>query len=103
MQRVLVTGRAGFTGYHLSALLLSERFTVQGLDVMTDYHDVRLKRPRGGSPVDASTSSVYGANTDMPYAETHKADLQMTIYAASKQATESMCPPPGPIPACSRP
>ncbi|MFD1509102.1 NAD-dependent epimerase/dehydratase family protein [Lacimonas salitolerans] len=38
----------------------------------------------------ASTSSVYGANTDMPYAETHKADSQLTIYAATKKATESM-------------
>ncbi|SEK22619.1 UDP-glucuronate 4-epimerase [Roseovarius azorensis] len=38
----------------------------------------------------ASTSSVYGANTDMPYAETMKADTQMTIYAATKKAAESM-------------
>src|SRR6056297_2750809 len=38
----------------------------------------------------ASTSSVYGANTDMPYAETMKADSQMTIYAATKKATEAM-------------
>ena len=38
----------------------------------------------------ASTSSVYGANTDMPFAETDKADLQMSVYAATKKATESM-------------
>jgi len=38
----------------------------------------------------ASTSSVYGANTEMPFAETDKADTQMTIYAATKKATESM-------------
>jgi len=38
----------------------------------------------------ASTSSVYGANTDLPYAETHKADSQLTIYAATKKATEAM-------------
>ncbi|WP_288939899.1 NAD-dependent epimerase/dehydratase family protein [Roseovarius pacificus] len=38
----------------------------------------------------ASTSSVYGANTDMPYVETMKADMQMTIYAATKKATEAM-------------
>ena len=38
----------------------------------------------------ASTSSVYGANTDMPYAETDKADTQLTIYAATKKATEAM-------------
>ncbi len=38
----------------------------------------------------ASTSSVYGANTRMPYAETDKADSQLTIYAATKKATEAM-------------
>lgn len=38
----------------------------------------------------ASTSSVYGANTDMPYAETHKADTQMSFYAATKKACEAM-------------
>lgn len=38
----------------------------------------------------ASTSSVYGANTEMPYAETMKADSPMTIYAATKKATEAM-------------
>jgi UDP-glucuronate 4-epimerase len=38
----------------------------------------------------ASTSSIYGANTEMPFAETHKADTQLTIYAATKKANESM-------------
>ena len=38
----------------------------------------------------ASTSSAYGANTEMPYAETHKADTQLTIYAATKKANEVM-------------
>ncbi|WP_223424849.1 SDR family NAD(P)-dependent oxidoreductase [Tateyamaria pelophila] len=38
----------------------------------------------------ASTSSAYGANTQMPYVETDKADLQMSFYAATKKATENM-------------
>ena len=38
----------------------------------------------------ASTSSVYGANTEMPFAETAKADTPLTIYAAPKKATEAM-------------
>jgi UDP-glucuronate 4-epimerase len=38
----------------------------------------------------ASTSSVYGANTEMPFVETEKADTQLTIYAATKKANESM-------------
>lgn len=38
----------------------------------------------------ASTSSVYGANTQMPYVETDKADSQMSFYAATKKANEAM-------------
>jgi UDP-glucuronate 4-epimerase len=38
----------------------------------------------------ASTSSAYGANTVMPYVETAKADSQMSFYAATKKANESM-------------
>ena len=38
----------------------------------------------------ASTSSVYGANLEMPFVETEKADTQLTIYAATKKANESM-------------
>jgi len=38
----------------------------------------------------ASTSSVYGANTDMPFTELEKADTQLTIYAATKKANEAM-------------
>jgi len=161
--RVMVTGSAGFIGFHLAQALLAEGHTVLGYDGMTDYYDVALKHARhdllsrapgftrvealledqpafdaaadGFAPdvivhlaaqagvrysidnprayVDAniigsfnvleaarrhkvrhlmmaSTSSVYGANTDMPYAETHKADTQMSFYAATKKATEAM-------------
>ena len=38
----------------------------------------------------ASTSSAYGANKDMPYRETVKADHQMSFYAATKKSTENM-------------
>ena len=38
----------------------------------------------------ASTSSAYGANTVMPYQETHRADHPLSFYAASKLATEGM-------------
>ena len=38
----------------------------------------------------ASTSSAYGANEDMPYRETVKADHQMSFYAATKKSTENM-------------
>ena len=38
----------------------------------------------------ASTSSVYGANEEMAYKETVKADHQMSFYAATKKSTENM-------------
>ena len=38
----------------------------------------------------ASTSSAYGANTEMPYRETMRTDHQMSFYAATKKASEAM-------------
>jgi UDP-glucuronate 4-epimerase len=45
-RKVLVTGSAGFIGYHLSKLLLEDGFRVHGFDGMTDYYDVTLKQRR---------------------------------------------------------
>ena len=38
----------------------------------------------------ASSSSIFGANTEMPYRESDKVDTQMSFYAATKKATENM-------------
>ena len=162
-KKVLVTGSAGFIGYHLSKLLLQDGYHVIGYDGMTDYYDVGLKQRRHQNllqtqhfsciegmledyeklksfcdrekpnvivhlaaqagvryslenprayidsnivgtfnvmecaremKVDhllmASTSSVYGANEAMPFSEQEKADTQITLYAATKKANESM-------------
>lgn len=43
---ILVTGSAGFIGYHLSKKLLDEGFAVVGIDNLNDYYDVRLKLDR---------------------------------------------------------
>uniref|UniRef100_UPI002811D5CD NAD-dependent epimerase/dehydratase family protein n=1 Tax=Jannaschia maritima TaxID=3032585 RepID=UPI002811D5CD len=49
---------------------------------------------RDGAGVDhllmASTSSVYGANTEMPFAEVQKTETPLTFYAATKKANEAM-------------
>ena len=43
---ILVTGAAGFIGFHLSEFLLKNKFNVIGLDALTDYYDKNLKLER---------------------------------------------------------
>ena len=166
--KILVTGHAGFIGFHLAKKLLERGDDVVGFDVVNDYYDPRLKEARlellqkkadeQGSdyvsirkdladrdsvdgcfkeyPFDrvihlaaqagvryslenphsyiqsnivaftnileacrhqkiphltfASTSSVYGANTTMPFSEKHGVDHPLQLYAATKRANELM-------------
>ena len=46
MNKILITGTAGFIGFHLANLLLGEGFNVHGYDGMTDYYDTNLKKDR---------------------------------------------------------
>jgi UDP-glucuronate 4-epimerase len=161
--RYLITGTAGFIGYHLARRLLEEGHTVVGYDGMTAYYNLKLKEARhaalaqfpGFTPVIgmledrdllgeaarraapeiivhlaaqagvryslenpkayvdsnlvgswnvlelareigvrhlmlASTSSIYGANPDIPFRETDRAEEPLTLYAASKKGMETM-------------
>ncbi|HUN74744.1 MAG TPA: NAD-dependent epimerase [Steroidobacteraceae bacterium] len=161
--KVLVTGAAGFIGFHTARRLLARGDQVVGLDNLNDYYDVRLKEARlaqlGNAPgfrfvrleladetaitalfarerfarvvhlgaqagvrysleaphayvrsnvtgtlnvlegcrlsgiehlVYASTSSVYGANTHMPFSVHRPADHPLSLYAATKRANELM-------------
>ena len=162
-RHVLITGTAGFIGFHLAQRMLAEGWRVTGVDAMTAYYDVALKAARHANlrennafravtgrietpgliaalmaadrpeavvhlaaqagvrhSIDApreyvdanilgtweileaarahppahlllaSTSSVYGANSAMPYAEDHRADHPLSFYAATKKAGEAM-------------
>lgn len=44
--KILITGSAGFIGFHLVDLLLKENFEIIGLDIINDYYDVNLKKSR---------------------------------------------------------
>ncbi len=163
MANILVTGAAGFIGFHLSDRLLQRGDTIVGLDNLNDYYDVRLKQDRlaqlagrsgftflrrdladrngiaelfrdhrfdgvihlaaqagvrysltnphayvdsnlvgfvnilegcrqarVGHLVYASSSSVYGANTQMPFSVHHNVDHPVSLYAATKKANELM-------------
>ena len=46
MKKILITGAAGFIGYHLTKRLLSQGIEVYGIDNMNDYYDVGLKKTR---------------------------------------------------------
>lgn len=60
-------------------------------NVVGTFNVLDLARQRGADHVMlASTSSIYGANEKIPFAETDMADRPLTIYAATKKATELM-------------
>ncbi len=63
MKKVLVTGAAGFIGYHLAETLLGLGYEVVGLDSINDYYDVRLKYDRLKNSGVLSSESGYGKMT----------------------------------------
>lgn len=163
MDTIIVTGSAGFIGYHVAKRFLNAGFHVIGIDNLNEYYDVNLKKARlsllrdyrafhferidisdrtrmhlffqNAGPwvvihlaaqagvryslinphaygesnltgflnilegcrasrcphlIFASSSSVYGANTRMPFAVHHNVDHPISLYAATKKANELM-------------
>lgn len=60
MKKVLVTGTAGFIGYHLSERLLARGYNVVGLDSVNDYYDINLKYDRLTNAGIDRTAIQYG-------------------------------------------
>lgn len=75
--KILITGTAGFIGYHL-AERLSDEHQVTGLDHINDYYDIRLKYDRlksHGIDIEGKDDGVYQSSTMDNY-QFCKADLQ---------------------------
>ena len=77
-KKILVTGTAGFIGFHLAGRLLAEGYQVVGLDVINDYYDVNLKYQRleqhGVAARDMQEREVVQSSTEEKY-RFLKADL----------------------------
>ena len=91
--KMLITGFAGFIGFHAAREFLRRGWNVVGIDNFCDYYDVKLKRDRAAKApklVYASSSSVYGGNRKMPFEESDQVDTPVSLYAATKKANELM-------------
>jgi UDP-glucose 4-epimerase len=76
MEKVLVTGAAGFIGSHLCERLLDEGYRVVGIDSFTDYYDVRIKREN-------LRSLAGNANFSLVEASINDADLDEVLDGVS--------------------
>ncbi len=72
MRRILVTGSAGFIGFHLSARLISLGYNVSGLDSMNNYYDVALKEARIHQLIQKSQTAVGSGQSLFSF---HRLDL----------------------------
>jgi len=71
MKKILITGAAGFIGFHLSKRLVEQGFTVVGLDNINDYYDVNLKYARLNElGIERSTAESFNSySTSNKYGE----------------------------------
>lgn len=73
--RFLITGSAGFIGFHLARRLLADGHGVTGLDALTDYYDVRLKRARNALLLPEPGFRFVEARVEDEAALAHAAEL----------------------------
>jgi UDP-glucuronate 4-epimerase len=80
--RVLITGAAGFIGFHLSQRLMREGFNVVGIDNLNDYYDPALKQMR----LVALTETQQAENAEFEFIEIDLADRAavMGLFDGSK-------------------
>jgi UDP-glucuronate 4-epimerase len=85
MSTALVTGAAGFIGYHVCEQLIAQGYDVVGLDSMSDYYDVSLKQARLDRITSDRFSFVKGAveapGLLMDLFDTHRFDLVVHLAA----------------------
>ncbi|MDJ0601862.1 MAG: SDR family NAD(P)-dependent oxidoreductase, partial [Crocosphaera sp.] len=62
MIKILVTGTAGFIGFHLSQRLLNQGYQVIGIDNLNPYYDIKLKKARIAQLKNHNTFQFYKAN-----------------------------------------
>ena len=66
MKTVLVTGSAGFIGFHLTELLLNNGYAVLGVDNLNPYYDVDLKEKRQNLLLGYNNFKKYNQNIEAP-------------------------------------
>lgn len=85
MNKVLVTGTAGFIGFHLTKRLVLEGFNVVGLDVINDYYDISLKYARlehlgiAASKAESNTLIASSLHTNLKFIKTDLAEHHFII------------------------